>query len=121
MRNFFNCIKNKIFLISCSIAAQVYSLNYAFADTNGKNVVQRASGADMAPLTKMITNYVKLAAVFITILALGSFVYNIILLGAASTNTNKREQAIRGMLMSGAVAAGLPFTGVILQFLMYLR
>lgn len=67
---------------------------------------------DLTTLVDDIKYWYQYGSIFCLIMALGAFVYNIIRLGSASTNTQKRELAIRGMMISGTVAALVPISGI---------
>lgn len=68
--------------------------------------------SDLNPILDDIKYWYQYGSVFCLVMALGAFIYNIIRLGSASTNTQKREMAIRGLIISGAVAALVPISGI---------
>ena len=115
MSKILNVLSNKIIAWSIVIIDLFFMKNTAYASNVGK-----FSGSDLSPITGMVNKYLGVAALFITVFALGAFIYNIVRLGMSSTNAFLREQAVRGIMISGAVAALIPFTGVIYYFVITL-
>lgn len=65
---------------------------------------------DLTGVSNYINLFLKVGSAFTLVFSLGVFVFNIIKLGASSTNINMRQQAIRGLILSGVSAAVLPLT-----------
>lgn len=110
-------MKNKMAWYLSFLIAQIQTINFSFAAQG----ISKPSIGDYSEIVGMINSYGRLMAVFIVVLALASFVYNLIIVGTSSGNAAKRSDAISNMIMAGGVAAFIPFVGVILQFLMYLK
>lgn len=85
------------------------SINVTFASR-----VKNASADKYKPMIDAINTYSQYGVAFITVFALMAFVYNIVRVGAAGTNTSKRSDAIRGLIISGSVAALVPLSSTIL-------
>lgn len=77
--------------------------------------------ADVKDIYNDIKMWYGIGSIFCAVMALGAFIYNIIRLGASSTNTKVRQDAIRGMMISGTVGALVPvsylFYGIIVNFM----
>lgn len=101
--------------LSMLIFALFSSVNVTFASRIG-----RLQADKMQPVADMVNTYARYFAVFITMMALGAFVFNIIKMGTIGNNPHKREEAIRGLMISGAVAALVPFSNTIIFFLLKL-
>lgn len=65
---------------------------------------------DLTGVSNYINLFLKVGSAITLVFSLGVFIFNIIKLGASSTNINMRQQAIRGLILSGVSAAVLPLT-----------
>lgn len=110
---FFKNKRKKITLIITLVISLVLITNFSFA--------RDVKTSDITSIVDFIKYLFKLGALGCLIMSLGAFVYNLIRLGASSTNAQKREQAIRGLIISGTVAALVPVAGIlyfiIIQFM----
>lgn len=109
MKKILKGLNFKITNICMLIFAMVSSVNVSFASR-----INKLYASKLQPVADMVNTYASYFAMFITVLALFAFVYNIIRIGTASGNTAKREQAIRGLMISGVVAALVPFSSTIM-------
>ena len=110
-------IKNKLLIIQLYIAVTLSNVTLSRAEKN----LTSASIKDYGPLVEKLNEYAQIWAAFIVVMALASFVYNIIALGVNGHNPQKRADAIRNICISGGVAALLPFAGLMLSILMGIK
>lgn len=113
MKRLLKNISSMILKIYILMFAMISSVSVAFASR-----VNRFDSESLKPITDMVNTYAQYFAVFITFMALGAFVFNIIKMGAAGGNSSKREEAIRGLMISGAVAMLVPLSSSIVFFLL---
>lgn len=80
---------------------------------------EEIQSSDLKSISDLINLYLKIGGAFTMVVSLGVFIFNIIKLGASSTNVNVRQQAIRGLILSGVSAAVLPLTLVIYNIVLH--
>lgn len=91
-----------IMWLALIVIISINDLNLSFA----RDVV----AADLTGVESYVNLFLKVGSAITLVFSLGVFVFNIIKLGASSTNLNMRQQAIRGLILSGVSAAVLPLT-----------
>lgn len=101
--------KNLVFHITTSLLLLFFIVNCSYA--------RELEASDLTSIVDDIKYWYGFGSVFCLIMALGAFVFNIIRLGSASTNTKKREMAIRGLIISASVAALVPM-GIVIYGIM---
>lgn len=96
-------LKNIIIMwLALIVIISINDLNLSFA----RDIV----ASDLIGVQNYVNLFLKIGSAITLIFSLGVFVFNIIKLGASSTNINMRQQAIRGLILSGVSAAVLPLT-----------
>lgn len=107
----------KILIIGSIVMGLLLMLSLSISEAAGTGIKEN----DVLDIYEDIKTWYGIGSIFCAVMALGAFIYNIIRLGASSTNTKVRQDAIRGMMISGTVGALVPvsylFYGIIVNFM----
>lgn len=99
--------KKKILIYSLIFIAILILINL-----NISNAAGGMKTSDVNDIVEDIKFWYGFGTVACTVVALGAFIFNIVRLGASSTNAQARQMAIRGIMISGIVGALAPVSGI---------